>query len=236
MAKIETQSEYDLTGVSLKSSEKEQLDAFFEGYFEFYERDNTRKDILDRFRPHILTACKIAKDEFNAQFNGESPDSGFGMSLTKPGYFGWDTWDNMGSSLSSGANDLIDAGTSDNLSGSTGSDNPMTIGDPAFHLILGYGSYAQSPKLTSFYKEIRKEPGTNVDVEGHFRNSEVRLRTLNFPYLLAPGDKFYLEGWTEAGGDDIPYLFGISFLKYDKLQIMDPANMSGTAKDNIAVQ
>lgn len=235
MAKIETQAEYDITGVTLNSSEKERLDAVIEKYFKLFGREKNR-NILSTYKAHIRTACKIAKDEFNGQFNGEDPDSGFGISITKPGYFGWNTWDNMGSGLSSGSNDLIDAGSSDNLSGSTGAGNPMTIGDPVFHLIIGYGSYAESPKLTSFYKEIRKEPGTNVDVERHFRDSELRLRLMSFPYLLAPSDKFYLEGWSDVAGDDIPYLFGVSFLEYDKLQLMDPVDMAGTDDSNIAVQ
>lgn len=236
MAKIETQEDYDVSSVSLKSKEKDHLDSFFDGYFKFFERDTTRVDVLDRYKPHIKTACRIAKDKFNSQFNGENPDSGFGMSLIRPGYFGWDKWDNMGDSLTVGSNDLVDAGTPDNLSGSTGTDNPMEVGEPAFHLIFGYGTYSQSPKIESFYREIRKEPGTSIDVEPHFRNTEIKLRLLNYPYLLAPGDKFYLEGWTETAGDDIPYLFGVSFLEYDAMQIMDPADMAGSSKDNIAVE
>lgn len=196
------------------------------------------KDKIEEYMGEIRAAAEVANYHLNGEFDGQSPESGnFGLDLIHPGYFGYDDWDNMPTLTGGSASDWIDSDTPDNLaSGTSGFDGPAEIGDPAVHVILGYGSYAESPVVTRIKEEKNNNPYTAVTTEDAFRKNDLRIKWLDTPRVLSPQDTFAARVFAGEDGEDALYPFGVSFLESRKYRILDPADMAGSNETDIVVE
>lgn len=192
--------------------------------------------LLD-YRAEIKEAAEIAKAEFDQTFDGMSPQSGnFGIDTIHQGYFGWDSWDNLPSLTAGSTQTWLDNGVPDNLGGGGGVNNPLTIGEPAVHVITAIGSYAQSPKISRVRWRLNDQPRPAVSTDASFRNTDLQLKWLDTPIVVKSDDDVFAEVYADADGEDAPYLQGLSFIQAKDLRTLDPANMAGTDNSNIVVE
>lgn len=221
----------------LEPSEEGLLLRSIKRQFTSLSRFRVIRDIYIGRLPEIAYFVGVMKKQFNAKFMGEFAVSG-GFCIKKPhaGYFGYDTW--FDKSLTGGTlNNWIDNDTPDHLS--SGSAAEMTIGDPAGHLILYIGTYAQSPVSEIFKFTKNGKALSAVNVQDEFAGSEMKIHILDTPIALVGGDvhdTFRAQIYAGKDGVDSPYLGGITCLKAEASRIYDPADMAGTARSKIAVQ
>lgn len=195
------------------------------------------------FRDEIETAAEIAKHELNGEFEGQSPSSGsFGVTEIHPGYFGYDSWDDMPALTGGDTSDWLDSSTPTNLSGAGGGgySDPLGVGDPVTHIILGFGSYAPDPAVSRIKWEKNEQPEVAVQTEDSFRNTDLRVQWLDTPVILQPQDDFaarvYAGGEVGSTYEDAVYPIGLSFMEARAGRTLDPANMAGTDVSNVVVQ
>lgn len=196
---------------------------------------------IDDYWQEVKIAAEVAKHELNGSFDGQTPNSGnFGIDTVHPGYFGYDDWDDMPSLSGQSVNDWIDSGTPTNLGGSSGFANPLAVGEPAVHVILGFGSYSADPVVSRIKEEKNDSPMAAVTTEDAFRNTDLRLKWLDTPRVLQPDDDYaarvYAGGESGSTYQDAVYPFGITFLEAKAYRTLDPANMAGTDTSNIVVE
>lgn len=200
-------------------------------------------DQVMEYEDEIMAAAEVANYHLNGSFDGQSPNSNnFGIDAIHPGYFGYDDWDDMPSLTGGTVADWIDSATPTNLGGAGGGGfaDPMGVGDPAVHVILGFGSYAPDPVVNRIKWEKNNEPEAAVNTEDVFRNSDTRIKFLDTPVVLSPQDDFaarvFPGGEVGTTYSDAVYPFGLTFLEAREFRLLDPASMSGTDESNVAVQ
>lgn len=236
MAKFDVKSSQKRLDVDQDLS-KEEIDKLTELIRSPLSLHDQERDfnVYELYEEEIKLGARLAKDQFSGkQFNGEDPDSGFGASPEKAGYFGWNNWNGILASMTAGTKeDVIDGGTPDNLSGSTGSTNPAVIGDYAVHVIIGVSSLATSPKMAKYYDEIGQDPGSDISLIEPLRRSDKQIKLFDEARVLIPEDEFYASIWPTADGDDVFKFLGVAFLPEKELRKSDPANMAGSGSGNI---
>lgn len=238
-----------MSGIGAKRSElardeKNRLDLSFERSLEDTRIEETEVllEKLQEYRDEIELAAQIAKYELSGAFDGQAPQSGnFGIDFIQPGYFGYDSWDNMPGVTGGSEFNWIDDETPDNMgSGSPGFDNPITIGDPATHIIVGFGSYAPDP-VTSRIKEVKNDnPKPAITTETQFRNTDLRIKWKDTPTVLSPEDTYavrgYAAGETGENYEEALYPVGVTFLEARKYRLLNPADMAGVDNSDVVVE
>lgn len=244
MVKIESSADIGAKQDPLSQDELRRFNRAFERFLEDTRTLDTEV-LVEKFTEYgqeILATAEVAKHELQGSFDGQSPSSNsFGMDTVHPGYFGYDDWDDMPTLTGGAANDWIDNDTPTNLAGGAGGfANPLGIGDPVVHVILGFGSYAADPVVSRIKWEKNEEPEAAVTTENNFRNSDLRIQWLDTPFVLQPQDDFaarvFAGGEAGTNYEDAVYPLGISFLEADAYRNLDPANMAGTSNANIVVE
>jgi hypothetical protein len=230
---------------TLSSEEKNDLQRSMRRTFEDLRVEGEaviRNKIQSDYMDEIEVAAQIARHELNGSFDGYSPASGnFGIDVIHPGYFGYDDWDNMPDVTGGSTFDWFDDDTPDNLnSGESGFANPLTIGDPAVHIILGYGSYSPDPVVSRLREQKNDNPIPAVTTEDVFRNTDLRIKWKDTATVLQPQDTFAVRGF--AGGEngtDYPaalYPIGLTFLEAQEYRLLDPEDMAGTSENDVVVE
>lgn len=246
MPKTENVSASGVKRSQLSGEEETKLNNALKRSFEDTRALNTRS-ILDKileYQTEIEFAAEVAKRKLDGSFDGGAPESGnFGIDQIHPGYFGYDDWDSMPDVTGGEASDWLDSHSPTNLnSGSTNDSfgDPLGVGDPVTHLILGFGSYAPDPVVSKIKFEKNDQPEPTVSTETAFRNTDLRVQWLDTPQLLQPRDDFSAKVF--AGGEEgqtyseAVYPIGVSFVEAKALRQLDPANMAGTDEANIVVE
>lgn len=189
------------------------------------------------YKSEIQHAAEIAKAEFDQSFDGMAPQSGsFGIDTIHQGYFGWDSWDNLPELTAGDTQTWLDNSVPDNVNGTGGVSGPITVGEPAVHIVLAVGSYHQSPKISRLMWRLNDQPRPAISTDFNFRNTDLRMKWLDTPVVLKPDDDVYAEVYADEGGADAPYLFGVSFLGSKEMRALDPAEMAGSDPSNIVVE
>lgn len=250
MAKVNSPSESGLAEAPLGDSEKEQLALYYERGLEDVRALDTEATLYKfrEYQAEIEKAARVAKAQFAKGFDGSQPQSGnFGVSQIRPGYFGYDTWDNTPDAQVGTAVDWIDAGTPDNLSGTAGVDNPATVGEDAVHIILGVGSFTgtadidftnstttrELPKAEAVKFRFNDQPQTAVETWHAFRNTDIKQQWFDTPTILTEDDDIYAEFIGGEAGAESLYLIGLSFVESKPMRQIVPADMAGSNSDNI---
>lgn len=236
MAKVDNPSDTSSERAQLSTDEESKLDLALKRGFEDTRALDTQtvlQKMLD-YRDEIVHAAEVAKAEFDRRFDGSTPQSGnFGIDIINHGYFGYDAWDNIPELTAGETAEWLDNATPDNLDGDGGRDHPLTIGDPAVHLILGVGSYAESPKVSRLRMRLNDQPRPAMSTAQAFRNTDLRVAWFDTPILLQPDDDVFAEVYADADGNDALYPVGVSYLKSKEYRILDPEDMAGTDNDYI---
>lgn len=182
----------------------------------------------------IDAVAAAAKKQFNGNnFGGTEPSSSqFGISKIRSGYFGWNDWSNLPTLTAGTDQTWLDASTPDNLSGTSG--QPLKVGQQAVHLIMGLGSYDQSPKITAEQFTFNEQTYPTQYVGDEFRNTDLRVRWLDSPWILEQNDNVNATVYPGLDGDDVPYLVGVTFINNEAARILDPSGMTG--QTNIVYQ
>lgn len=239
MPKVDSPARTGIERSELSDEEAEKLNLAVERGLEDTRALDTQtvvQKLLD-YREEIRHAAEIAKAEFDQGFDGMSPQSGnFGIDTIHQGYFGYDSWDNLPTLVGGDTQAWLDNSVPDNLDGVGGLDGPLTIGDPAVHIILGVGSYAESPKISRVKWRLNDQPRPAFSTDFNFRNTDLRMKWLDTPVVLKPDDDVFAEVYADEDGEDAPYLFGVSFVGSKELRTLDPAEMAGTDTSNIVVE
>lgn len=239
MPKVDSPARNGVERATLSDSEKEKLNLAVSRGFEDTRSLDTQtvvQKLLD-YREEIREAAEIAKAQFDQTFDGSAPTSGnFGIDSIHSGYFGWDSWDNLGSLTAGETAVWLDNSVPDNLSGAGGVDGPLTVGEPATHLICGIGSHAESPKVTRLNWRLNDQPRPSISTEQNFRNTDLRVKWLDTPVVLKEDDDIFAQVYADQDGEDAIYPVGFSFVKSKDMRTLDPEQMAGTDKSNIVVE
>lgn len=245
MPKAENLGDIGAKRQSLTEDEEDELRKSFQRSLEDTRALDTEviREKLMEYWDEVMVAAEVAREELNGSFDGQSPTSGnFGIDTIHPGYFGYDDWDDMPTVTGGAVNNWIDSDSPSNLASGDGGGfaDPLGIGDPVVHIILGYGSYASDPAVSRLKEEKNDNPMPAVTTEDAFRNTDLRIKWLDTPRVLSPDDDFAVEvyGGGEAGTDyeDAVYPIGLTFIEAKAYRILDPADMAGTDQSNVVVE
>lgn len=239
MPKVDSPGRTGLSQSPLSDSESSQLSLYFERGAEDVRELDTEVLLqkIQEYQNEITQAASVAKSEFSKEFDGFQPQSGsFGISPIRSGYFGYDSWDNCPDATAGEVTTWLDNSTPDNLSGTGGVNNPLTVGEPVVHLILGFASYAQSPKAEAIKLRLNDQPRTAVEVERAFRNTDLRHQFLDTPILLKDDDDVYGEFYATEDGSEALRPVGVTFIEAKDARELDPAEMAGADSSNIVVE
>lgn len=239
MPKVDSPARNGVERAELSSDEKDKLNLAVARGFEDTRSLDTQvlvQKLLD-YNEEIWEAAEIAKAQFDQTFDGSAPTSGnFGIDHIHSGYFGWDSWDNL-PELSAGEEQVwLDNAEPDNLDGEGGVDNPLTVGEPAVHLICGIGTRAESPKVTRVNWRLNDQPRPSVTTEDAFRNTDLRIKWLDTPVALKESDDVYAKVYADQDGDDAIYPVGFTFIQSKDMRTLAPSSMAGTDNSNIVVE
>lgn len=240
---VDTPNDVDVDRQNLSSEEEGVLDRVFERGLED-TRDVNTQTVLEKFeeyRSEIQMGAEIARAQFGQKLGGLNPSSGrFAVTRLNSGYFGWNSWENVGSLTGETLNQWLDDNTPDNLnSGSGGFTSPLKVGEEAVHVILGFGTYHDSPKVSSIKPEVNEEPRPAIQVKYEWTKTDTQIKWLDRPIILPENALFAAQLYADNGGEDFPYPVGVSFVENRAAQLADPANMTDdtqSASDNIVAQ
>jgi len=239
MPKVDSPGNTGLEQDSLSQEETAALNEYFNYGLREYrtEGPDRLRQLVQRRRNLVDIAAAVAKATFNKQFDGHQPQSGsFGVSTIRSGYCGYDSWDNCPDATSGDTTVWLDNSVPDNLGGSGGVNNPLTVGEPVVHLLLGIGSYAESPKAESVRLRLNDQPRTVIHTGPWFANTDLRYAPLSTPILLKDDDDVFARFYSDASGNEALYPIGLTFIEAKDYRELDPANMAGTDDDNIVVE
>lgn len=224
----------------LSDSEKEALDRTFERALED-TRELDTETLQEKYREYskeIKVAAEVARHQLPGTFGGFNPEIGneFAMDWLDSSYFGLYDWDNGSDASSDTTTDWIHANSGDALSGTGG--NPVTVGNDAVHIILGVGSYAQSPKAQRVRFDVNDQPRAVLNVDRAFRETDMQVQWLDAPILLKKNDDLYGQFYAGVGGSEALHLEGVSFIAGKNSKTLDPDNFadSSTLEGNVVVE
>lgn len=244
MPKVNTSADVGAKTENLSDPEMDLLKQSFDRSLEDTRSEDTEviREKMQEYFNEIHLAAKVARYELSGSFDGQAPESGnFGITTIHPGYLGYNDWDSLGAVSGQSAFDWIDDDTPDNLnSGSSGFANPITVGEPVVHAILGFASYAPDPVTTRIKEEKNDNPVPAINTEDAFRNTDLRIAWRDTVQILQPDDTYAARGY--AGGEtgstynEAIYPIGVSFIEAKKARILDPADMAGTSDSDVVVE
>lgn len=196
---------------------------------------------LQEYQGEIQTAASIARSQFEQQFGGLNPESGkFAISRIRSGYFGYDSWEDLADLTGGETNAWIDDGTPANLTGGgSGLSGPLKVGEEAVHVILGFATYHDSPKVSAIDFEVNESPRTSVATKFEFTRTDLQIKWLDRAIILPENALFAAELYADTDGADAVYPVGVSFIESRASQTADPADMtddSESTQDNIVAQ
>lgn len=243
MASVDTPNEIAPDREELDQNERDRLQLSFERGLEDTRALDTEtvREKYEEYNAEIIQAAQIARAQFDQKFGGLNPAEGrFALSRITSGYFGYDSWENVGSLNSGELNDWIDDDTPDQLSsGNSGLAHPLKIGEEAVHVILGVGTYHDSPKTASIKYEINEGPRPALRTKYEWTETDIQVKWLDRAIILPENSLFAAQLYADNGGNDFPFLVGATFLEHRASQIADPADMTDdtqSTQDNIVAQ
>lgn len=233
--------DYGVVGKPLTHAELHKFGLSFERQFIRQYAERQIQDILMRHQGEILLGAMVAKEQMDANIDGEFPDSGkIGgpLAIRACWIMKIDDWESIYEITNGTAYfgvgapvNWIHSGTT-KLAGTTG--NAVKIKENAVHVVVGLGSYHPSPKIESFKFEIDgKEKPILIPKWAQLSPFGLRIKELDRGFIWKKDttvkaeifiSQYMPSAITQA--IDIPYLFGASFIKEDELRIHDPTNIS----------
>jgi hypothetical protein len=243
MVQVDTPDQIATDRENLSQQEQRLLEASLERGLEdtYVEGTEVLRKKIQEYFDEIEQAAEIARAQFDQPLGGLNPREGtFAVSRIFSGYFGYDSWENVGTLTSGATNDWIDDDTPDNLgSGSSGINEPLKVGEEAVHIILGFGTFHESPKTSAIQLRINDSPRTAIRTKYEFTRTDTQIKWLDRPKILPENALLAARLYADNGGEDFVYPVGISFIEHRASQEPDPANMTDDSQDtsdNIVAQ
>jgi hypothetical protein len=232
---VEVAEKYGYTYRTLEDHELDKIGTSLERQFVLAFAEREIVDIYARHLGEIILGAMIAKQQMDAEIDGEQPASGKvgGPLITRAGWLGiGDDWDDGGVSITTGSpQNWIHSGTT-LLGGTAG--NAIRIGENAVHVVLGFGSLHPSPKIESVRFEIDGKEKPIILTGFAQRRSGLAIKELNEAMIWKKGTtvlgKVFVSSAFGATVTDIPYLLSVSYIKEPQLRVQDPADLVGTAE------
>lgn len=248
----EAKSLAEALGLVVKELSDTELKRFGRAFERQFVLQYTERQIVDLYLRHqgeALLGAMVAKEQMDAEIDGEQPGSGKigGPLPIRACWLGiGDDWEDI-LGIYGGAQGYWSTGSPQNwihsgttLMGGTAG-NPVKIGENAVHVIFGIGSLHASPKIESVKFEINgKEKPTILTFWQQKMPFSLRVKELDNAFVWKKGDtilgKVFISG---AFGDavtqvvDYPYLIGVSFIKEPQLRLHDPSEIPGTVQNII---
>lgn len=243
MPQVDTPNDIDTDRETLSGKEEKLLQQSLDRSLEDTWTYDTEVIVekIQEYRGEINQAAQIARAQFDQPLGGSNPKPGrFAVDRIFSGYFGWDSWENLGSLTAGTTNDWLDDDTPDNLgSGSSGLANPLKVGEEAVHVILGFGTYSDSPKVSRIDYELNESPRSCISTKWEFTRTDIQIKWLDSAIILPENALFAAQVYADVAGNDYPYPVGLSFIESRASQEADPANMTDDTQntsDNIVAQ
>lgn len=237
-------SDYGVTVKNLTHAELKKFGLSFERQFIRQYPERMIQDILQRHQGEILLGAMAAKEQMNANIDGELPDAGKigGPLAIRATWLGiGDDWEDLAGIYGTGAGaygqaywtpgaaqNWIHSGTAQ-LGGTDA--HPVKIGENAVHVIVGLASYHPIPKIESIKFEIDgKEKPILITKWAQLSFNSMKIKELDRGFIWEEDATILAEIFisdhmpaaiTEAV--DYPYLFGASFIKEDELRVHEPS-------------
>lgn len=239
-------SDYGVTVKTLTSAELKKFGLSFDRQFIRQYPNRQIQDILQRHQGEILLGAMAAKEQMNANIDGELPDAGKigGPLAIRACWLGiGDDWEDIlgihrGTQAYWGPGEprnWIHSNTS-LLAGGT-ADRPIKIGENAVHVVVGLASYHPVPKIESIKFEIDgKEKPVLITKWAQLSPFSMKIKELDRGFIWEEdatilGNIFISAAFGAAITEaiDYPYLFGASFIKEDALRLHDPVAVAAAA-------
>lgn len=232
--------DYGVTFEQLTNAELKKFGLSFERQFIRQHPQRQIQDILSRHQGEILLGAMAAKEQMDANIDGELPDAGKvgGPLPIRACWLGiGDDWEDIAGVTGNpyftpGApEDWIHSGT--HLLGGTAG-NPVRIGENAVHVVVGLASHHPAPKVESIKFEIDgKEKPALITKWSQMSPGNLRIKELDRGFIWEEDTtvlaKVFISdtfGAVITEALDYPYLFGASFILEHELRVHDPANVS----------
>ncbi len=235
-------SDYGVTVKPLTNAELRKFGLSFERQFVKQYPERMIQDILERHKGEILLGAMAAKEQMNANIDGELPDAGKigGPLAIRACWLGvGHDWEDI-NSITNGTDYFTPGHTPQNwihsgtrqLDGDAGS--AVRIGENIVHVVVGIASYHPSPKIESVKFEIDgKEKPVLITKWGQLSPFGMRIKELDRGFIWEEDTtvlaKIIISGYMPAAitqAVDIPYLFGASFIIEHELRVHDPESIS----------
>lgn len=254
MADVEkVAKDYGVTIDVLTDAELKKFGLSFERQFIRQYPNRQIQDILSRHQGEILLGAMAAKEQMNANIDGELPDSGKigGPLAIRACWLGiGDDWEDIASVNADAAgargNAFWTPGSPQNwihsrtwllahITGAVATAGlPVRIGENAVHVVVGLASYHPSPKIESIKFEIDgKEKPVLITKWAQLSPFALRIKELDRGFIWEEDTtvlaKVFVSEATPAvitEAVDFPYLFGASFILEHELRVHDPWDIS----------
>ncbi|MBW2675148.1 MAG: hypothetical protein JRD89_17355 [Deltaproteobacteria bacterium] len=222
----------------LTGKELEKFNRAFERSLVLAYPEREIRDAFLRHQGEILLGAMVAKEQMDAEIDGEQPSPGKigGPVPIRACFVGvGDDWEDLGSFTTGSPQNWIHSGTT-LLGGTTG--NPIRIGDNAVLVVIGIRSRHPSPKIES----------VKFTIDGNEKPVIITAFAQKATAVPAPGLAFkeldYGMIWrkdTEVLGKifasaaygstctDYPELVGAAFIMEPQLRVHDAYDLCGTA-------
>jgi len=190
-------------------------------------------EVLKQFKTELLLGAMIAKEQMNAEIDGESPSSGkiAGPLIIRAGFVGiGDDWEDGGTITTGTPQNWLHSGTT-LLGGTAG--NAIRIGDNLVVVVVGIGSLHPSPKIESFQFTIDQKTKPAVITGWPLKKSDLKLKKLNTAMIWKKNSqvlgKVFASAIFGATVTDYPYLLGVAYIPEAQLRVHDPYDLVGTS-------
>jgi len=233
--------DYGVTVKALTPAELKKFGLSFDRQFIRQYPERQIQDILERHKAEILIGAMAAKEQMDANIDGEFPGSGkIGgpLAIRAAWIMKIDDWESIyeitnGTAYFTPGSPVnwIHSGTT-KLGGTAG--NAVKIKANAVHVVVALGSYHPSPKIESFKFEIDgKEKPILLPKWAQLSPKGMKIKELDRGFIWKKDTtvkaQVFISQYMPAAitqAVDYPYLFGASFIKEDELRVHDPTNIS----------
>lgn len=221
-----------LTYKDLTPAELEKWQFSFQRQFILGYPEREIVDILQRHIKELLLGAMIAKNQMNAEIDGELPAAGKvgGPLAIRAGWLGiGDDWEDGGSITTGSPQYWIHSGTT--LLGGT-SGRPIRVGKNAVFVLVAVGSLHPSPKVESikFTVDGREKPTLNTGWA--LKNSGLKIKEFDSAFILKENTQVLAQVFASATHGatvtDYLYLLGAAYIPEAQLRIQDPADLVGS--------